>query len=99
MRRLFLALFIIAPSIMFSQEKNNPLYTISGKIIDASTQLPLEDATILFKSINSNTVACGGITEKNGKFSIDVSEGTYNASVEFLSYKTKKLTFLPLQEI
>ena len=91
MRRLFLALFIIAPLILFSQEKNNPLYTISGKIIDASTQLPLEDATILFKSINSNTVACGGITKKNGKFSIDVSEGTYNASAEFLSYKTKKL--------
>ena len=91
MKRLFLLLLIIFPSLIIGQVNSNPFYTISGKIIDASTQLPLEDATILFKSINSNTVACGGITKKNGKFSIDVSEGTYNASAEFLSYKTKKL--------
>lgn len=91
MRRLFLVLFIIFPSLLFSQEKNNPLYTISGKIIDTSTKLPLEDATIVFKSIDSNQVICGGITNKKGKFFIEVEKGTYNASVEFLSYKTKEL--------
>ena len=91
MRRLFLALFIILPSLIFSQKKNNPLYTISGKILDASTKLPLEDATILFKNIDSNQVKCGGITNRKGKFSIEVEKGTYNASVEFLSYQTKIL--------
>tara|TARA_R110001583_G_scaffold77623_3_gene211198 strand:- start:877 stop:3264 length:2388 start_codon:yes stop_codon:yes gene_type:complete len=91
MRRLFIALFIIFPSLIFSQEKNNPHYTISGKIIDASTQLPLEDATILFKSLDSNQIKFGGITNARGKFSIDVPKGTYNASVEFLSFQTKKL--------
>lgn len=91
MRRLFLMLFIIFPSLIFSQEKNNPIYTISGKIIDASTQLPLEDATIIFKSIDSNQIKFGGITNIRGKFSIDVPEGQYNASVEFLSFQTKTL--------
>jgi len=91
MRRLFLVLFIISPSLIFSQEKNNPLYTISGKIIDNTTQLPIEDATIIFKSTDLNQIKFGGITNARGKFSIDVEEGTYNASVEYLSYKTKEL--------
>jgi len=91
MRRLFLLLIIITPLLIFSQEKNNPLYTISGKIIDASTLLPLEDATIVFKSIDSSQIKFGAITNQRGKFSIEVEKGTYDASVEFLSYKTKKL--------
>ena len=91
MRRLFLVLFIIFPSLLIGQEKNNSLYTISGKIIDASTQLPLEDATIVFKNIDSNQVKFGVITDRKGKFSIEVEKGNYNASVEFLSFKTKKL--------
>jgi len=88
---MFLVLIISIPSLIFSQQKNNPLYTISGKIIDASTQLPLEDATIIFKSIDSTHISCGAITNQRGKFSIDVEKGTYNASVEFLSYKAKIL--------
>ncbi|MFK5958778.1 MAG: outer membrane beta-barrel family protein [Lutibacter sp.] len=92
MRRLFLVLIISIPSLIFSQQKNNPHYTISGKIIDASTQLPLEDATIIFKSIDSTHIYCGTITNKRGRFSIEVEKGKYNASIEFLSYKTKKLT-------
>ena len=91
MRRLFLLLLILLPLLIFSQEKNNPFYSISGKIIDASTLLPIEDATIVFKSIDSNHIMFGAITNQRGKFSIDVEKGTYAASVEFLSYKTKKL--------
>ena len=84
-------LILIAPSLLISQEKSNPLYTISGKIIDASTQLPLEDASIIFRNLDSTHINCGTITNKRGKFSIDVEAGTYNATVEFLSFKTKKL--------
>ena len=91
MRKLILTLVIIIPSLIFSQEQNNPHYTISGKIIDASTQSPLEDATIIFKSIDSNQIKFGGITNTRGKFFIDVPKGDYNASVEFLSFQTKKL--------
>jgi len=91
MRRLFLALIIILPSLIIGQQKNNPLYTISGKIVDGSTNLPLEYATIIFKSIDSSHMNCGAITNRKGKFSIDVEKGNYNATVEFLSYKTKGL--------
>jgi hypothetical protein len=91
MRRFFLALFICTPLLIFSQKNNNPHYTISGKIIDASTQLPIEDATVIFKTINSEDIDFGGITNQKGKFSIDVKKGIYNAYVEFLSYQTKRL--------
>lgn len=92
MKRLFLLLILSFPPLLFSQEKNNPVYTISGKIIDITTQLPIEDATIVFKSIDSNEIKFGGITNQRGQFSVDVVKGIYNASVEYISYKTKKLS-------
>ncbi len=90
MRKIFLLLIILTPLLNFSQT-NNPIYTISGKIVDSSTKLPIEDATIIFKSIDSNKIMYGGITNKRGRFEVDLAKGTYNASVEILPYKTKKL--------
>jgi len=91
MRTLLLALIILTPLLSFSQSNNNPTYTISGKIIDATTKKPLEDATIIFKSIDSNLIKFGGITNQKGNFSIDVEQETYRVSVEFNSYETKVL--------
>lgn len=90
MRKIFLLLIILTPLLNFSQT-NNPIYTISGKIVDTSTKLPIEDATIIFKSIDSNKIMYGGITNKRGRFEVDLAKGTYKATVELLPYKTKKL--------
>jgi len=89
MRKLFLVLIIIFPSIIFSQKQNNPHYTISGKIIDASTLLPLEDATVIFKSIDSNQIMFGGITNIRGKFSIDVLKGITMLLLNSYPFKQK----------
>ncbi|MDP2069125.1 MAG: outer membrane beta-barrel family protein [Lutibacter sp.] len=91
MRRLLLVLIILTPMLIFSQKNNYPTYTITGKIIDAATKKPLEDATIIFKSIDSNLIKFGGITNQKGNFSIDVEQETYRVSVEFISYETKIL--------
>ena len=91
-RLLLLTLIVFTPILSFSQtNNNNPTYTISGKIIDASTKKPLEDATVIFKSIDSNLIKFGGITNSKGNFSIDVEKETYRVSVEFISYETKNL--------
>ncbi|MDP3945490.1 MAG: outer membrane beta-barrel family protein [Lutibacter sp.] len=90
-RLLLLTLIVFTPILSFSQSNNNPTYTISGKIIDAATKKPLEDATIIFKSIDSNLIKFGGITNQKGNFSIDVEKETYRVSVEFISYETKIL--------
>ncbi len=61
--------------------------SITGKVIDNETKLPLEYATIVIKSLNGDIVT-GGITDVNGTFEIQVSKGTYNISIEFISFKT-----------
>jgi hypothetical protein len=91
MRRIFLLLIIISPLLIFSQENTNPVYSISGKILDGISKKPLEYATVVFKSLDSNQIRFGGITNRRGDFSIDVEKGNYNIAVEFISYKTKIL--------
>jgi len=91
MRKLILLFLICLPFVIIGQNKDIPTFKISGKIIDASTKKPVDYATIIFKSAGSGAIKFGGITNQRGNFAIVVEEGTYNASVEFLSYKSKKI--------
>ncbi|MEY8849122.1 TonB-dependent receptor [Psychroserpens sp. XS_ASV72] len=83
----FLLLFSLT-SIGFSQKN----VTVSGKVIDADEKFPLEYATISFINSTDNSIVNGDITDLDGKFSIDVPQGTYTVKVEYLSYKTKTYT-------
>lgn len=91
MRKLFFLCNLILPLILIGQNNYSSTSTISGKIIDASTKNPIDYATIIFKSLDSGIVKYGGITNQRGHFSIDVTNGVYNATVAFISYKTKQL--------
>ena len=87
--KLLVAFFF---STLISLGQNNPSsFTITGKITDLQTGEALEYATIIFRNSSSNEIQFGCISSKNGKFSIEVEAGIYNASVEMLAYKTKKL--------
>jgi len=70
--------------------KQLPQVTVSGKVIDQETKQALEYATIIFAPVKGKKIT-GGITDKNGKFDIQVSKSTYNISVEFISFKTKTI--------
>ncbi len=61
--------------------------TITGKVIDKATGQPLEYATVAFFSKAENRIVTGGITDMTGNFSIPVPSGTYDVSVEFISFK------------
>jgi len=91
MRKLIL-FFVLIYTPIFAQNSTTPIYTISGKIIDSNTKTPLDYATVIFKNIDSSEIIFGGITNHRGNFSIDVQKGMYNATVEFISYKTKNLS-------
>lgn len=65
---------------------------ITGLILDQDTNTPLEYATIAFFSPRLQKIVTGGITDQNGKFAIEVDTGVYDISVEFISFKTKKLS-------
>ncbi|WP_310556746.1 outer membrane beta-barrel family protein [Flavobacterium sp.] len=73
------------------EKKENTKVKVSGKIIEKSSALPLEYATISFIGFNSNQVVSGGVTDAKGNFSIEVQPGKYNVKFEFISFKTTEI--------
>ncbi|WP_372744892.1 TonB-dependent receptor domain-containing protein [Lutibacter sp.] len=98
MKKFLLLIFGFITAINFAQNSVNQntinkailfkQYTITGTVIDAETKQPLEYATIICAPLNGKSVT-GGITDANGKFSVNVPQGSYDISVEFISFKTK----------
>ncbi|MCF7560046.1 TonB-dependent receptor [Sabulilitoribacter multivorans] len=66
--------------------------TITGKVIDKDTQIPLEYATVAFFSKTENKIVDGGISDINGEFKITVKDGVYDISIEYISYKKVTLS-------
>jgi outer membrane receptor protein involved in Fe transport len=91
MRRVLLLLIFSIPALIFSQNSQKNIYTITGKIVDVSNKSPLEDITVVFKNLDSSKIIYGGITNNRGKFTVDVEKGNYIATVGSYPYKEKKL--------
>jgi len=70
--------------------------TLTGSVQDESTGLPLEFATISLLSAVDTVIVTGGVSEPNGKFSIDAPFGKYFVKVEFLAYESKMLPAVAL---
>ncbi len=86
------SLFIFSNVFVFAQPKNvanlpDKKIIVSGKVIDKETQQPLEYATVAFYSKKLDQIVEGGITDLNGEFSIQVQNGLYDISIEYISYK------------
>src|SRR5690606_34592460 len=77
---------ILFSNIAFSQEVK-----VTGKVLDKDVNQPLEYATVAFFSKAENKIITGGITDLEGNFNISVPVGTYDISIEFISYKTEKI--------
>ena len=90
-------LLLLITSLCFSQNNGNnkntnyKSVTVSGKVLDVDSEEPLEYATIILQPVNNPSDVTGGITDSNGKFKISAPKGTYNISVEFISFKPYKL--------
>ena len=70
----------------FAQRPDSKKVTISGKVIEKGTNLPLEYATIVFENAITKQLS-GGITDENGNFKFEVVSGNYNVRAEFISFK------------
>ncbi|NND10100.1 MAG: TonB-dependent receptor, partial [Flavobacteriaceae bacterium] len=77
--------------ITFSQPLTTTEITVSGKVLDEETKLPLEYATIAFFSNRQNKIITGGITDDKGEFSIKLPTGVYDVTIEYISFKTVTL--------
>lgn len=80
--------------------------TVTGKVLEADTNLPLEYATVSFTDADG-AIVTGGITDPNGAYSIEVPKGVYTVKFEFISFESKFLnnqslvkdTALPTQKL
>ena len=84
---LFTLLFLLTSNILTAQDE----VSITGTVMDKDINQPLEYATIAFFSKKENKIITGGITDTQGKFDIKVPRGTYDISVEYISYGTVKI--------
>ena len=89
MQRIFIPLLLILLTTFqgLAQQNQKPI-TISGKVIDSESGQPLEYATFVLQNADSPDQVTGGITDLDGNFEIETAPGTYNISIEFISYKT-----------
>ncbi|MBB3122848.1 outer membrane receptor protein involved in Fe transport [Mesoflavibacter sabulilitoris] len=87
-KKILTSFILLFTTLIFAQ--NEKEITVKGKIVDASTQTPLEYATIVFTSTTDASDVTGGITDTKGNYNIKVAAGTYNISYEYIGFK--KLT-------
>ena len=81
MKKLFLIVNLLLSTQFLLWAQNG---SISGKVVDATTGEELIGATVL---ITGTTI--GTITDFDGNFTLkNLSPGTYNISISFVSYET-----------
>ena len=82
---------VISAGALFGQE-NTPKGNskISGSIIDAATNKPIEYATIALNDPATDKPVDGTVCDDNGKFTLNkVAEGKYNVVVSFIGFETQ----------
>lgn len=83
--KYFLAiLFILTATTVCAQK----MFTVTGTVQDKDKQV-VEGATIRLLSLNDSTFIRGGITDKNGRFSLTISVKESLMEISFMGYKTK----------
>ncbi|EGV44711.2 TonB-dependent receptor [Bizionia argentinensis JUB59] len=87
MKNLFFIVAFLCISISFSQSKS---IEISGKIIAADDQLPLESATVHLERLSDSTVINYTISDREGRFLLEdrISDKSVKMYVSYIGYKT-----------
>ncbi|WP_299147579.1 outer membrane beta-barrel family protein [uncultured Dokdonia sp.] len=93
MKYLFTLTLLAFTTLVFAQrpEGGRPDVTITGKVLEAETNVPLEYATVSFTN-SEGKVVTGGITDPKGNYSIEIAAGVYDVKFEFISFETKVLS-------
>ncbi len=88
LKRLQIFALFLLTTLAFAQKPDLKKITISGKIFEKGTTLPLEYATVVFQDAKNPEKLNGGVTDMNGNFKFEVPSGTYNVRFEYISFKT-----------
>ncbi|MDR0228087.1 MAG: TonB-dependent receptor family protein [Flavobacteriaceae bacterium] len=85
---VFLMLFSVFTTAL-AQDKNTN--TVTGTIIEGSTNAPLEYASIYAENKNNPQIVSGAMSDDKGHFSFSVPDGTYYIKIDYLGFKTIEL--------
>ena len=88
LKRLQIFALFLLTTLAFAQKPDLKKITISGKIFEKGTTLPLEYATVVFQDAKNPEKLNGGVTDMEGNFKFEVPSGTYNVRFEYISFKT-----------
>jgi outer membrane receptor protein involved in Fe transport len=95
MKKLIQLSIMLFTVITFAQESAPKVGSISGKVIDQTTQETLPYVSIIIKDFQG-AVLTGGITDDEGEFNIDkIPAGEQTIEIQFIGYKTdvRKIVF------
>lgn len=71
---------------------------VKGKVVDKSTRIGLEYATVMVYKLPDSAFIVGGITGKDGQFDLKLKPGKYFLSIQFLGYNTVKTDFIEVKK-
>jgi outer membrane receptor protein involved in Fe transport len=71
---------------------------ISGTVIEKVSKQPLEYATVTFVNPKFPKGISGGVTNPKGEFDVDITPGTYDIKIEFISFKPFTIKGQKLEE-
>jgi len=84
--------FLTAFDFAQSSEGNFPGGSISGKVLDSSTNHTIEYANIIVFSMRDSSMITGGVTDNKGLFNLKIDRpGNFTVEVRFLGYDTEVL--------
>ena len=81
MKKNIAFLFLVFTSLAVFSQSN---YTISGKVIDAATKLPMQAASVF-----AENTTIGTATSAEGRFHLELPNGGYDLVVTFTGYQTE----------
>ncbi|WP_298155427.1 outer membrane beta-barrel family protein [Flavobacterium sp.] len=81
-------LLILTPLLTMAQQRpEGPKVKVSGRVIEKGTTTPMEYTTITLQNTSNPKIVTGGITNNKGEFDFEVTPGTYDIKIEFISFK------------
>jgi hypothetical protein len=78
---LFFFCFVFLSNVLFSQTQ------ITG-IVQSTDKSPLPSANVSLHNSTDSSIITGALTDKNGRFSLNVVTGKYYINVRFVGYKS-----------
>lgn len=98
---LFLSVILCYKSDVLAQQRagtNRGLFTVTGKVINAEADIPLEYASVALLRMPDSAGVNGGVTDVNGQFSLEAAAGTYAIRINFLGFESQFVSDIVLDQ-